>query len=232
MVSSGGGVLPSVLPSVTKGVASDWVAEVERGTLYDLVLATTPLEITTSSALGSGDELKVSFFTSSGDKAGFINIKFSKSLKYDIGECTADWVKFETSEEEEKTWLISKDEDSVTISCNGEEVVDFVFSESKKKGCEGTWSGEASQIKFAAVDTATVSFRAVDSFRQQPQGIALIPQGIALIPQGIALTPPLGGIALTPPLGGIALTPPLGGACRFSLTRPLAAVPARFYRPQ
>ena len=118
-----------------------WIA-VQPGVYIDHDIETTPLEIRSDSVLGSGDEVYVYFRDSQGNLAGGVNLELSSTPQYYIGWCNGSF-NFPTtlSTETVKVWRItvikSSDIVSVQIHCNGEEVLNYVLSDST---CSSYWT--------------------------------------------------------------------------------------------
>ena len=107
---------------------------------YDI--ETAPLELQTDSVLGSGDYVWVYFKDSQGNWAGGVFVKFTSTPQYYIGWCNG-WFNFPTPlpTATVKVWRItvikSSDIVSVQIHCNGEEVLNYVLSDST---CRYDWT--------------------------------------------------------------------------------------------
>ena len=133
----------------------------------DYDLETSPLEIRTDSALGSGEELKVFFFTAGGSTAGGVRVKFSSTPQYAIGWGNP-WTNFPATlpTATVKVWRITVDKTSgtrVVIHCNDQEVVNTLFSSSACSSSDWSsrWSKKIEKIEFhSSWDTASDYFRA------------------------------------------------------------------------
>ena len=130
-----------------------WIA-VQRDVNIEYDIETTSLEIRTDSVLGSGDLVYVYFKDSQGRWAGAVHVQFTSTPQYHIGWCT-NWVNFQTPlpTATVKVWRItvikSSDIVSVQILCNGEEVVNYVLSDSTcVSGWTTLWSRDGVQIYF------------------------------------------------------------------------------------
>ena len=137
--------------------------------LIDYDIEDNPLQILTDSVIGGGDLLLVGFYTEDTDSSGDMWVKFLDPLQYWIGYCTTnDWVTFTAPEEQVRTWTITKTDTSVILTCNGVEIVNYLFSESTRDNCVSRWSNDAAKIKFIAnsngIDTAS------DEYRTKPIG--------------------------------------------------------------
>jgi hypothetical protein len=124
------------------------VEEVEIGPLDD----TFPVDI---EATSSG---KISVFLYRKEVAIATN-------SYSITSCTSyswQFVQFPvTLPTGTRTWRLIKTGEKLVFYCNGENVLEFVFSESSyNPGCSDNWTGEQeSVIKFNNIDTASMRFR-------------------------------------------------------------------------
>ena len=125
---------------------------------YDAEAA--PLQILTDSAVGSGDRLWVQFFVEAGNGIGGVAIKFTDPPQYSIGYCTA-WTTFIMPEGEvNKTWTITKTDVSIALSCDDQEIIYLLLSDSTLADCESRWSQDAANILFNTQDTASEMYRA------------------------------------------------------------------------
>ena len=111
-------------------LSGDWTA-----VWPEMDLETTPLEIKTDSTIGSGDQVRVNFYTSGGSYVGHVGIYFASPPKYHIGYCTNSWTNFPVSlpTEVEKVWRITLNRNSgisLLIHCNNVEVLNFLMSDS------------------------------------------------------------------------------------------------------
>ena len=141
----------------------DW--KVVRPTLD---LETTPLEIKTNSAIGSGDRVHVDFYDSDENDAGGVWIVFSSIPQYRIYWCSSSYTNFSSTlpTAVDKVWRISLTRTSditLQIHCNDVEVVNFLLSE---RLCDDQyldwtryWSKDVEKIGFDIYDTASDYYR-------------------------------------------------------------------------
>ena len=116
---------------------SGWLA-VKSDVLIAFDLENTPLEIKTDSALGSDEQVYISFFIDPGlepgDRIGGIQLYFTTSPQYKIGRCSkiSDFPTTLPSGTT-KIWRITlartSSEIRITIHCNDEEVLNVVLSD-------------------------------------------------------------------------------------------------------
>ena len=124
---------------------------------YDAEAA--PLQILTDSAVGSEDRLWVKFYVVEGTGIGGVDIKFTDPPQYAIGYCTG-WTTFTMPEGEgDKIWTITKTNISISLSCNYEEIIYLLLSNSTHDECECRWSQNATKILFNSLDTASQMYR-------------------------------------------------------------------------
>ena len=122
-------------------------------------LESTSLQIKTNSADGSFDRVNV--FTKDGQKSKFgtIAIQFSSPIRYKVHPCSSEesYTKYETlphvlptqpPDDVEKIWTFTKTSTALIISCNGVEVLNYVFSDSSFSDCVPLWSRDTEYIYF------------------------------------------------------------------------------------
>ncbi|KAL5254943.1 hypothetical protein ACHWQZ_G014406 [Mnemiopsis leidyi] len=129
-------------------------------------LETTPLEIKTDSSIGSGDYVKVFFYTSEGDNAGGVYLKFSSTLQYWIYRCSTSWTNFPTNPPADvnKVWRISITRTSgirLQIHCNDVEVLDILMSDITcgSSSWSTYWNKDIEKMYFSKSDTAYEYYR-------------------------------------------------------------------------
>nr|AFK75461.1 putative secretory peptide-51 [Pleurobrachia bachei] len=123
-------------------------------------LEATPLQIKTNSTLGSVDLIYVNMYDKDGSKIGFVIVKFSSPMQYNIGYCS-DWTDLPVQPpvEVEKIWTITKTETVLIIACNNVEVLNYLFADSSNNKCVLQWDGDVVEIMFRD-DTASDFYRA------------------------------------------------------------------------
>ena len=124
--------------------------------------------VTTDSILGSNDVVAVYIYdATSGTNFAAIKIKFEASqVTYHVGKCTAsstnDQFSTAPSTDVNKTWKFSKKSSSLEIHCNGQQVLNFLYSAGSQEGCATQWGLDAARIKFSGTeDTASDKYAIV-----------------------------------------------------------------------
>ena len=128
-------------------------------------LETTTLQIKTDSKAGSGEKINVWMFIKDNRYIGGVTVQFTSTIKYWIDYCTSSWSQLliEPPVDVDKIWTITKTETSLIITCNGVEVVNYLFADSSRiSECVPRWVGDVvEQIKFSSdYDTASDLYRA------------------------------------------------------------------------
>ena len=136
-----------------------------RGVKISFDLESSPLQIKTASTAGSGEQMGVRMYTENKTWIGGVLVQFSSSVKYHIGYCTSPyWITLpvQPPEEVDKTWTIRKTATTLSIECNGVEVLNYQFSDSSLGDCVSKWGGDVvDKILFgSSSDTASDSYRA------------------------------------------------------------------------
>ena len=135
-------------------------------------LEATPIQIKTDSTAGSNEEILVAMFDKDSNQIGRTGVRFSSSKKYEysIQYCTGGRKKLPVlpPTEVDKIWTITKTETGITITCNGVEVVNYLFADSSNSNCVPNWGGDVvEQISFSE-DTAS------DFYKSAGKGLNLI----------------------------------------------------------
>ena len=128
----------------------------ERGVSIPWDLEGTPLQIRTDSAVGSDDYILIV------TDVGIIGVKFDDSIEYAINSCTSNWrdLPVQPPVEVDKIWTINKTETAFIITCNGVEVLNYLFADSSKTSCATTWGGDVVEnIEFKSTETASDFYR-------------------------------------------------------------------------
>ena len=130
-------------------------------------MESTPLEVKTSSKLGSNKQMKVELYAGTGSKTGSVAVKFSSTPQYRLFYFEKSYRNFPTTlpDATDKVWRItvgkSSDTRSVQIHCNNVEVLNVEISHSL---CEvatwkSYWMKERVAIVFPSSDTASNFYR-------------------------------------------------------------------------
>ena len=106
----------------------------------------------------------VQFYTTSGDTAGGIYLKFNTALQYQLYYCIS-YTDLPTTPPSSvnKIWRITLSKTSgikLKITCNGVEVLNLVLSDTCSiRGWNTHWNRDVGKIKFASSDSATDEYR-------------------------------------------------------------------------
>jgi hypothetical protein len=136
----------------------------------DFDLDATPLELKTDSTIGSGEIVNLVFYpVLGGPTSGGLSISFSDPPQYIVVECSQA-VNFPadlpTATDNNREWRVTLTRNSsvrMLIQCNGEEVLNFLLSDSTCTGFQGwkmPWTMKTMFVYFES-DTATDFYRAV-----------------------------------------------------------------------
>ena len=125
---------------------SDWTAvtDVINTKMY-WHLERTPLQIKTDSTLSSKDKIVVLLYDFK-DKVGSFEVNFGKpnapNFTFLLTPCT-DWANLlvEPPAEVDKTWTFTKTDTAFIITCNGVEVLNYLFADSSDSDCVPTLGG-------------------------------------------------------------------------------------------
>ena len=135
-----------------------------RNNTISFDLESTPLQIKTDSITGSGEWIAVTAHTEDESYIGGVWVQFSSPVQYFIDYCTSPWTSLpvQPPDEEDKTWTIRKTATTLSIECNGVEVLNYQFSDSSNGNCVSKWGGDVvDKILFnSSYDTASDSYRA------------------------------------------------------------------------
>ena len=146
------------------------------GTYIQFDLESTPLQIKTNSADKSLERIWLRASTAVDEagevtRIGDIVVEFNNLVKYSIENCVKMTpLPEQPPEEVDKTWTIRKTSTTLSIECNGVDVLNYQFSNSSDDDCVPTWGGDVvGTIKFlSSKDTAS------DSYRAKPSGNKLV----------------------------------------------------------
>jgi len=110
--------------------------------------------------VGSGEVVYVNLYTAAGSHIGSITLKFNNPPTYYIHYCTSSYTPFPVTlpVEQDKVWTITETANAMKVKCNGEEMLNYLFSESTKAECVTEWSKDVEQIKFKTTDTASDAY--------------------------------------------------------------------------
>ena len=142
------------------------------GTLQDVVRGmiqwnpdTQGITVTTDSAVGSGENVKVYFYDNAGNYAGSVYIYFTTTIQYRLYWCISTWTNFPVSlpAAPDKTWTIEYNtaEQRLALYCNGVQVLNVLLSDSVCTGYSAWrtfWERKPTQIYFHSIDTASDSY--------------------------------------------------------------------------
>ena len=146
---------------------SDWTAVKRDNVHITWDLEGTPLQIKTDSVVGSDEEIHVRMFAKNGIIIGRVGVKFSSTMKGAINFCTVDYpdLPVQPPKQAEKVWTISKTESAIIITCNGVEVLNYLFADSSISDCVPRWGGDVvERIVFRSYDTASEFYRAGNAY--------------------------------------------------------------------
>ena len=119
------------------------------------------------------------FLSREGKEAGGVFVKFSNPLQYMIGWCS-EWKTFppHLPSEVDKIWKFSKDKETVVVTCNDIEVINFIASD---ESCDRWpnwryyWEKEPNRVKFTKhLDRASDEYR----IKEPDSDWIRIPKGI------------------------------------------------------
>ena len=154
-------------------VISAW-SPVERGIRIPFDLESTPLQIKTNSTADSGDKIRVGIGTVDDNYLASLIVHFFKEnkVKFKIGSCM-QWYKFfpvQPPEEVDKTWRIRKNTTTLSIDCNGMELLNYQFSDSNESECVPKWGGDVVDWIQFSKDKDSAS----DTYKSPPKGKNII----------------------------------------------------------
>ena len=136
---------------------------VERGTCnIPFDLESTPLQIKTDSAAGSGAQMVVRLYDEQKSHTSSLVIQFISPMKYRVNHCVTSYTVLPTQppDDVDKIWTFTKTSTAFIISCNGVELLNYVFSDSSRSKCVPTWSRDVEKIDFHRNDSASDFYRA------------------------------------------------------------------------
>ena len=135
-------------------------------------MESSPLQILTDSVLGSNDKLRVEFEPEASGLAHDFTILFTDPPQYQIGRCMSEAVTFNIPDTQIRTWTITKtnnvNNEALSLSCNGIEIFNYLFSTSSNSDCVTRWTTDVVDMLFKGdrwgTDTAS------DEYREKPTG--------------------------------------------------------------
>ena len=142
---------------------SGWTATGSRNRNINFDIESTPLQVQTDSAPGSGDLIWVRFIES-GWHPG-VKIFLNNMPKYSIGFCPeVGDIQFSLpGTKKYRIWTFKKLNNRLKLLCNGVEIYNFNFANSDTSDCRNQWSRNFNKISFPSneenVDTASDFFR-------------------------------------------------------------------------
>ena len=127
-----------------------------------------PLLIKTDSTFGSDDEIFVELHDKEDENSFFyLKLRWSLSdIQFALENCINTWTDLPTQppNDVDKTWMFTKTSTALNISCNGVELLNYVFSDSGNSDCVSYWSRDVGYIRFPEQDKAS------DQYLAQPTG--------------------------------------------------------------
>jgi len=124
-------------------------------------LESTPLEISTNSELGSGDKVRVFFYSADNKYAGTLLLNFLSTVQYELKWCDSPMTPFDNDLPSaiDKVWRITLTRTAgvrLVIHCNEVEVLNILLSETCSDNDWSTyWNRDVAKIKFESTDTAS-----------------------------------------------------------------------------
>ena len=109
--------------------------------------------------VGGGAEIRVIFYSQEETILGGVRVNFTDPPQYWVGWCTTEWIEFTLPQlQQERIWTITKMNSSVSINCDGNEIVNYEFPADTQ--CKDKWSGDVVKMQFWDDDTASDEYRA------------------------------------------------------------------------
>ena len=138
----------------------------ERYVKIPFDLEGTPLQINTDLVVGSGDRIYVDLFDAFPAHIAGFQVLFNSPIEYWIDSCMYDHATLPTQppDDVDQIWTFTKTSMSFIISCNGVEVLNYVFSDLDY--CMSTWSpNNVEFIQFGYFSHTTLEY-----YRAKPPG--------------------------------------------------------------
>ena len=117
--------------------------------------------------VGSKDLIWVQFISLPKSSEPGIRISFGEPVKYGIGHCILNAPFTMPDSSVDKVWTFIKQDSSLQLLCNGEEIFDLNYKE-HSDSCKMNWLPDMARVRFSSSDTA--SDTASDLFRQFRNG--------------------------------------------------------------
>ena len=120
------------------------------------------LQLKTDSTLESGERIDVQMYTD-GSYIGNVEVYFSSTMQYWIQYCTSGRTNLPVQPpvEVDKIWTITKTDTAWIITCNGVEVLNYLFADSSYSDCVPKWGGDVvERIIFQSSDKSSNFYRA------------------------------------------------------------------------
>eukprot|EP00116_Pleurobrachia_bachei_P010578 sb/3470840/ len=158
-------------------VFSEWIP-VTKKIWVDWDIESRPVQFQTDQQEGSGSQIYLQFMREDSAHTTFVIGLQSPTTTY-IGYCKDSSTLGYTNSSADgyDVWTLEKSNTSLTISCNGMELVDYVFSDADTpESCVNYWSGDVfTQFKVVKADTAVLAYREQPASSPPYQGTDRIP---------------------------------------------------------
>ena len=137
-----------------------WIT-VEKNVVIPWDLEALSLQLKTDSSLGSNERIDVQMYKDSSYISN-VEMYFSSPMQYWIQFCTnAIDLPVQPPVEVDKIWTIIKTETAIIVTCNGVEVLNYLFADSSYSDCVPKWGGDVvERIIFQIHDSASNFYRA------------------------------------------------------------------------
>ena len=128
--------------------------------VVDIELNKEPIQVKTTSRLGSDDKIDIVFQLE--DTTTSLIIHFGDSISYVIEGCSEGEVRGNPVPMAiAKMWTVRKMESAIVIECNDVLVLEYTFASSGDGLCGELWGQDVSHFFFTGDDTASKEFRIV-----------------------------------------------------------------------
>ena len=136
-----------------------------RDTYIDFDPKNVPLEIKTTSLVGSGEQMILTFYTAQNNYAGGLGIMFSQKPKYSLPHCSP-WTNLKKIPGgQNKTWRIAVQDIGpsfrLVVMCNTVQVINVTLSNStcSDSNWSSYWNDNVKKIYFNRTDRASVAYK-------------------------------------------------------------------------